>query len=182
MLENEDFILIAGPMYASKSKKLIDSVEDVLKNRQIFEAFKPSIDSRDGDFISSREYPNKKIQCRRISNPNEMLDSKADVLIVDEAQFFEEHDFRKFCEEAKKQHKKIVMAMLNRIADGSKWTNYKTAKEFCNRKIKLKARCNICQKPASYTARFATSNEAVQIEGEGVRYEPRCKEHFLAGI
>lgn len=178
-INNDDFIIIVGPMYASKSKKLIDFVENLKTTQKTFEAFKPSIDSRDGDFISSREYKDKRIECKKIDDPNNVLKSKSDVLIIDEAQFFDFDKFKEFCEKSKEEHRKVVIAMLDKDCFGKRWRNYELAKKMCNKKIKLKAKCSVCQEPASYTKRIGgISEDVVQIEGKDVRYEPRCREHF----
>lgn len=172
-MEKEEFILVSGPMMASKSKYLIDNYygKDI-------EAYKPDIDNRDGNFIKSRNYIDKKIPCTRVSKLAGIQVQKP-IVIIDEHQFFETEDLKNFVLKCKKEHKKIVLAGLDRLASGEYWTNYTEMKKLCDKEIKLKARCSVCNKPAEYTKMTAGDpTKAVQIEGEA-KYEPMCKEHYF---
>lgn len=174
-MENNEFILIVGPMCSSKSKYLIDNyygIEDV-------EAFSPTIDTRDA-VITSRAYSDKHIPCTKITQPTEMLKSKAKTIIADEYQFLGTPEtLTDTVIELKRQNKKIVFAGLDTKHDKTLWANYQAMRELCNREIQLRATCGVCGK---HTARFTKKltgsiGKSVEIEGEAT-YSPRCFFHM----
>lgn len=174
MLENE-FILIVGPMCSSKSKHLIDNYY----GKEDIEAFSPTIDTRDAT-ITSRTYSNKHILCTKITQPSEMLKSNKRTILLDEYQFLGTPEtLTDTVIELKKQGKNIVFAGLDLLATKEMWANYRAMREICDREIQLRAKCSVCNKPAMYTSLIAgNKNKAVQIEGEGVSYQPRCDRHW----
>lgn len=172
---NNEFTLVVGPMFAGKSKYLIENYYD----NQDVQAFSPTLDTRDAQ-ITSRAYPDKKIPCTKISRPSEMLESKANIIIADEYQFLGPvEELVDIIQTLKSQHKTIVMAGLDLLANGEEWSNYTVLKEICDKEIKLRAKCSKCKKPARFTAMISgNKDKKVQIEGEAT-YEPRCKEHYM---
>ncbi|HSQ97414.1 MAG TPA: hypothetical protein VLL98_01710 [Rickettsiales bacterium] len=169
--------LIASCMRASKSKIIIDRFYD---NEKEVDAFKPMVDTRDGDFIKSRAYSDEKtIPCLRVNNPEEMLKSTKPIIIIDEFQFFDADLLKDTVLNLKEQGKSIIIAGLDLLASGEEWPAYRAIKEISDVEIKPKARCQICEKPASFTSLVkGQKNKSVQVESEQTVYEPRCKEHF----
>ena len=176
IFKDSEFILITGPMFAGKSKTLIDLF---YQNKNI-EAFSPNIDTRTQDIIS-RDYKDKSIHCKKISNPLEITNSNADIIIVDEFQFLGPVELLvDAVNELKKQKKTIVMAGLDLLASGAEWQNYTRLKNICDNEIRVTAKCSKCEKPAKFTKIVrGDSKKSVQIESNEVKYEPRCYEHFI---
>ncbi len=171
-----EFVLITGPMFAGKSKTLIDLFyED--KN---IEAFSPNIDTRTQEIVS-RDYKDKSIRCKKISSPLEIINSKANIVVIDEFQFLGPVELLvDAVNELKKQRKTIIMAGLDLLANGAEWKNYTVLKELCDKEVKLTAKCSCCGKPAKFTKMISGDNKkSVQIESDEIKYEPRCKEHFI---
>lgn len=172
-MENEDFILVASCMFSGKSKYLIDNYygKDV-------EAYKPDIDTRDGNVIKSRAYDDKVIPCKRVSVLKDISPKKS-TIIIDEAQFFAPKDLKDFVIKCKKEHKKLVVAGLDLLASGKEWETYTEIKKMCDKEIKLTAKCNVCGKPATFTQMVSgDKTKAIQIEGNNIKYEARCLQHF----
>lgn len=170
--ENE-FVLVTGCMFAGKSKFLIENFH----NNPNVEAFSPSIDTRDTN-IKSRAYPEKNIPCTKVSTLKEINPTKKTVLI-DEFQFFSPEDLKDFVTKCKEQNRRLVMAGLDLLANKKEWASYTAVKDLCDKEIKLKAKCSKCGKPASFTSLINGKKDiSIQIEGEDVRYEPRCRSHY----
>ena len=82
-LTDGEFILIDGPMFAGKSKTLMD----LFYNKGInFDAFSSSLDTRSKEIIS-RDYPNKTIPCKKISNPMDITKSDSNIEIHQQLQY-----------------------------------------------------------------------------------------------
>ena len=128
-----EFVLITGPMFAGKSKTLIDLFyED--KN---IEAFSPNIDTRTQEIVS-RDYKDKSIRCKKISSPLEIINSKANIVVIDEFQFLGPVELLvDAVNELKKQRKTIIMAGLDLLANGAEWKNYTVLKELCDKEVKV---------------------------------------------
>ncbi len=167
-------ILFTGCMFSGKSLNLINRT---LQLNESYECFKPDIDSRDGDFIVSRD-SSIKLPARRIKNLSEILDSKAKVIVMDEIQFFDRDDFEKTILSLKKNNKIVLMSGLDRIASGEFWDTYKVAEELADEVIKLNAICDECGGVASYTKKISGADVAIEIESENVKYIPVCEKCF----
>ncbi len=174
-MENNEFILIVGPMTSGKSKFLIDNYY----GKEDIEAFSPTIDTRDA-VITSRAYSDKHIPCTKITQPSEMLKSNKRTILLDEYQFLGiPETLTDTVNELKRQGKTIVFAGLDLLATREMWANYQAMRELCDREIQLRAKCGVCGKPTRFTSLISgNKNKAVQIEGEGVSYQPRCDRHW----
>ena len=158
-------ILFTGCMFSGKSLNLINKTLQLNKS---YECFKPNIDSRDGDFVVSRD-SDVKLPAKRIKNLAEILDSKAEIIVLDEIQFFDQDSFEKTILDLKNTDKIVLMSGLDRIANGEFWDTYKVAEKLADEVIKLNAVCDECGGVASYTKKVSGSNVAIEIESENVR-------------
>ena len=172
-MEKEYFELIVGCMKAGKSKYLIDCFAE----NETVEAYKPSIDTRNPDFIVSRAYADKRIPCKQVSSLYNINPTKP-IVLVDEFQFFNVEELKDFVVKCKQRHHKLIMAGLDLLADGSEWSAYTELKPMADKIIKLRAKCSVCGKPAEFsTLTSGDKNKKIQIEGEAT-YERRCKNHY----
>ena len=172
-MEMCDFELIVGPMKSGKSKYLIDC----FAGNKTVEAYKPSIDTRNQDFIVSRAYVDKQIPCKQVSSLYNINPTQP-IVLVDEFQFFNIEELKDFVLKCKQRHHKLIMAGLDLLADGSEWSAYTELKPMANKITKLRAKCSVCGEPAEFSALISgDKNKKIQIEGEAT-YEPRCKNHF----
>lgn len=169
-----EFLLVTGPMFAGKSKYLIENYYD---NPDV-DAFSPLLDTRDAEIVS-RAYSDKKIPCTKVSTLKQ-AHPKKNIVLVDEYQFFSPEDLKDFVIKCEEEHKKIVMAGLDFLADKKEWAGYTAVKDLCTAEIKLKAKCSICKKPASFTSLInGKKGVSIQIESDNIKYEPRCEEHYI---
>lgn len=168
-----EFELIVGSMFAGKSKYLIDNYY----NNKNVAFYKSNIDTRDIGVIKSRDYT-KTIPCTQISSVKEINTDKS-IIVIDEYQFFKAQkaqELKDFVNKCKKEHKKIVMAGLDLLANGKEWLSYTEMKNLATKQIKLKARCSVCKQPASFT-KLVNGDENKEIQVHAL-YEPRCQKHF----
>lgn len=167
-------ILFTGCMFSGKSLNLINKT---LQLNESYECFKPDIDSRDGDFIVSRD-SDIKLPARRIKNLSEILNSKAKIVVMDEIQFFNRDSFEKTILDLKQMNKIVLMSGLDRIASGEFWDTYKVAEKLADEVIRLNAICDECGGVASYTKKISGADVDIEIESENVRYIAVCEKCF----
>ncbi|MBO4516744.1 hypothetical protein J5751_04940 [bacterium] len=179
-MEHNDFELVIGCMKAGKSKYLIDC----FVGNETIEAYKPSTDTRNPHFITSRAYEGyeeMKIPCKQVSSLHDVYPVQP-IVIVDEFQFFNAEELKDFVKRCKEEHRRLVLAGLDLLADGTEWSSYTAVKPMADKITKLRASCSICCKPAEYSQKI-TGEKGLQVEIEGeATYEPRCKEHYEFSI
>lgn len=175
MLKNGQIILFTGCMYSGKSLNLIKKTLELEKS---YECFKPSIDIRNGDFIVSRDATNMKLPAKRIENLEEVLESKAEIIVLDEIQFFNEENFASIIKKLKKKNRVVLMSGLDRIASGEFWKIYPIAESLADEVIKLTATCELCGGVATYSKKISGTNSDVEIENGDVKYIPVCEKCF----
>lgn len=167
---SEKITLIAGPMFAGKSDEIIELASQF----ESIEAFKPAIHTRDGETIRSRT--GREIPCHLVSDITEIKNSKAEAVIVDEFQFINVEQLKDVLDYVKKEKKTLIIAGLRKKDRVEYWPNYKLLKEKSDILIKLKARCEICGKPAkyTYTNQEDTPRAIARRAKFGTLREPRC--------
>lgn len=136
--------------------------------------FKPKIDNRysDDHIVSHNQ---RKLKSFVISDPNEILSmtENADVIGIDEAQFFDD-DLVNVCRTLAEQNKRVVVAGLDsdyRHQPFGPMPRLMIEAEYVD---KIWAICVVCGNPASYTQRKISAPEQVMI-GETEIYEARCR-------
>lgn len=182
--------VITGPMWASKSSRLLVEIErEETFRKGSTHVFKPWIDSRDGAQVKSHD---------GAAHPAEMIEGLGDIfgrayehgenVFVDEAQFLEGVD-------------ENLTALLLLSASGTSITFAGLDLDFRGRPFpamslllsvadsvrKKHARCAVdkCFRSARFTQRLrdgfpCVAGGTIQIGG-GESYEPRCKTHFVYG-
>jgi thymidine kinase len=162
-------------MYASKSLSLIKKTLGIGKT---YESFKPAVDTRNMDFIVSRGI-DEKLPARRVGNIAEVTKSSAEIIVLDEIQFFKNDGFEEAIIMLKNMGKTILMAGLDRIANGEYWPIYPLALKLSDEVVRLTAVCDICGGVASYTKKLYGSDAIVQIDGvDDVKFIPSCEQCF----
>jgi thymidine kinase len=162
-------------MFSGKSESLISLTPF---DESVYNAYKPKVDVRNGNFIVSRAC-NRKIPCRMIDNPEEILNSPTDTIIIDEAQFFSAEQLKNTVLELKVRNKKVIIGCLDLKATKEEWKTYTEIYSIATKIIRLEARCYVCGKPAKFTSLIqGQKGEDVQIESDNVVYQPTCEEHY----
>ena len=187
--------LFSGPMKSGKSLELL-KIADSLQND--FLAFKPKTDTRDINFIKSRNEKFHQMPCRMVSKAESMIiiweSNPVQTVFIDEIQLFDDsilavigfmkiNDVDIFAAGLDKDFRGEAFKL------GSNHNAFDLEIEF-DEVQKLLAICETCGKPAAFTQRLENGipsnykSELIAIEGAGnYSYESRCSIcHVVPGV
>ena len=169
--------VITGPMFGGKSLALINQIE-IYKNQYqpneiVF--IKSKIDTRDNEFIKSRD-SEKLYKCNMILNLNEIhkyVDKHTKLVVIDEAQFLQ-GNVSEILMLSIKNNIDFIIAGLNLTSEQQPFKMMSNILSIATDIIILKARCQICNKPAEYT----TTNDMNKTSAISINtlYYPICKD------
>ncbi|MCA9783796.1 MAG: thymidine kinase [Calditrichaeota bacterium] len=169
--------VICGSMYSGKTEELIRRIRLATIARKKVLVVKPEIDSRySRDRVVSHNQsslPSVVIK-RAIQIPEVCGD--ADVLGVDEAQFFDD-ELVAVCENLARAGTRVVVAGLDKDFRGRPFGPMPVLMSVAEYVTKQHAICVICGNPANFTQRKTLSREQVLL-GAGDVYEARCRTCF----
>ena len=171
--------VITGCMFSGKTEELIRRLRRAQIAKQTVKIFKPVIDARysDNSIVSHSEQSLPSIQIKDINEVRE-LSSDAQVIGIDEAQFFSE-DILTICEELADQGKRVIVAGLDQDYRGVPFEPMPQLLAIAEYITKSLAICVNCGNPADRTQRKTTSSERV-IVGAADIYEARCRKcHYI---
>ncbi|MCC5944698.1 MAG: thymidine kinase [Bernardetiaceae bacterium] len=169
--------VVCGSMFSGKTEELIRRVRRALIAKQEVSIFKPLIDTRyDKEKVVSHN--KNAVRSIPVNSAKDILihSHKAQVVAIDEAQFFDK-DLPDVCQILANQGKRVIVAGLDMDFEGKPfgWTPHLLAiAEFIT---KVHAICVKCGSIASYSYRLTASKERVLL-GEKEAYEPRCRQCF----
>ena len=169
--------VICGPMFSGKTEELIRRLVRAQYAKQRVSIFKPGTDNRySEDYIVSHNQ--RKIKSIIVNSSKKIYDfiENADVLGIDEAQFFD-HDIVDVCKEIAQAGKRVVIAGLEK--------DYMAEPFGCMPKLlvnaeyitKVNAICMKCGDPANFSQRISNEKNQVVV-GESDKYEARCRRCF----
>nr|XP_043610350.1 thymidine kinase a-like isoform X1 [Erigeron canadensis] len=176
--------VIVGPMFAGKTTTLLRRIQSESSNGRNVAVIKSSKDTRYGlDSIVTHD--GEKLPCwplEALSSFKERIGLEAyhklEVIGIDEAQFFD--DLHDFCiKAADHDGKTVIVAGL----DGDYLRRSFGVLDIipiAESITKLKARCELCGKPASFTLRKTEETERELVAGADV-YMPVCRTHYASG-
>lgn len=175
--------VICGPMFAGKTAELIHRLDKIKYAKQKALIFKPIIDTRDTNNIFSRHYKkadfNVEAPIITIKNSEEILthtDEIHKVIIIDEAQFFDEK-IVDVCLTLVQQKKHLIIAGLDKNFRVEPFGPMPKLLAIADQITKLTAACNVCGNHASLTQRITKSDNEILI-GDNDYYEARCYDHY----
>lgn len=175
--------LIIGPMFSGKSTHLINIIRRFKSINESILVVKHSYDKRynSGDsYISSHdEVKEDCISCYKLSEINEDNYNNASVIIIEEAQFFD--DLLEFTKHASDIDKKyIIVCGLNGDYMRRPFGNILDIMPLANKIEKLHAYCSICSDmtPADYTLRLNNNKDLILV-GNKDNYIPVCRKHYI---
>jgi len=180
-----EFIIFTGPMFGSKTTKLLAVVDRFrYQKRKVF-AFKPKMDDR----YSNTEivtHSGGKIEAVGISTGNEVisflqdLDEMPDVIAVDEA--FMIDDISEVLVYLFRGGITIVVSSLQLSATGKPFEEVRDMMPYATKIEICPAVCTISGDDAYYTHRKLETIDEIIVGGEEL-YEPRCwKYHSFFNI
>ncbi len=166
--------VICGNMFSGKTEELIRRLRRAKIARLNVKIFKPKIDTRyeEGNIVSHNQLKLESLAVKKINELNDLA-SDADVVGIDEAQFFDD-SIIEIAKDLSSKGKRVIIAGLDTDFKGEPFGPM--PKLMCEADFldKLQAICVQCGNPASYTQRLSKDNKQVVI-GETDIYEARCR-------
>jgi thymidine kinase len=166
--------VICGSMFSGKTEELIRRVRRAQIAKMDTIIFKPKVDDRySPEHIVSHNQ--MKLNSQIVETSDEILtkSQKAEVVAIDEAQFFDD-DIVEICKILAKQKKRIIVAGLDTDYRGKPFGPMPHLMCEADYVDKLRAICVKCGNPATYTQRTSKDSKRVVI-GETDIYEARCR-------
>jgi thymidine kinase len=175
--------VIAGCMFSGKSEELIRRLKRAQIARQKIQVFKPSIDTRYSE-IEVVSHNGEKITGIPVADSKELasrIDENADVIGIDEAQFFDE-GIVDVANDLANRGFRVILAGLDMDFRGEPFGPMPALLAIADDVQKLHAICTVCGDDAMYTQRLinghpASYNDPVIMIGASEKYEARCRKH-----
>lgn len=169
--------IITGSMFSGKTEELIRRLKRARIANQKVEVFKPKIDTR----YSSLEvisHDENSVQSIVIDKSEEILMhvGHADVIGIDEAQFFDKN-LTEVCNKIANQGVRVIVAGLDMDYLGKSFGPIPDLLASAEYITKVHAVCVRCGNLAQYTHR-KTSNSKRILLGEKDIYEPLCRKCY----
>ncbi|NDC29331.1 MAG: thymidine kinase [Bacteroidetes bacterium] len=173
--------VICGSMFSGKTEELIRRLNRAKIANQKVEIFKPALDTRydENDVVS---HNSNSISSTPVSASLNILlmANEADVIGVDEAQFFDD-ELVYVCEKLAEQGVRVVVAGLDMDYLGKPFGPMPKLMAIAEYVTKVHAICMVCGDLATHSFR-KTSNDALVMLGEKDTYEARCRHCFVEGM
>ena len=169
--------VICGSMFSGKTEELIRRLKRAEIAGQNIMIFKPKIDVRyDEEKVVSHD--KNSIPSTPVSYSEHILSlsKEAQVIAIDEAQFFD-NELPHVCRQLAQQGKRIIVAGLDMDYTGNPFGPIPSLMATADYVTKVHAICMSCGNPALYSHRKTNDNNLVQL-GEKEEYEPLCRACF----
>lgn len=173
--------VICGPMFAGKSEEFIRRLRraDIANLKTLI--FKPVLDTRADDEITSHN--GNRMKAIPLTDPNEILNfpdlATYDVIAIDEAQFFSA-DIVPVVRELVSMGKRVIVAGLDLDYRSEPFGPMPQILALADSITKLQAICVVCGEDACRSQRIINGNPARYSDplimiGSEESYQPRCK-------
>jgi len=180
--------VIAGCMFSGKSEELIRRLKRAQIARQKVQVFKPSIDTRYSEIevVSHNGEKITGIPVKDSAKLYSLIDKNADVIGIDEAQFFDD-GIVEVANKLADDGFRVILAGLDMDFRREPFGPMPQLLAIADDVQKLHAICTICGEDAMYTQRLingqpANYNDPVIMIGASEKYEARCrKHHYVPG-
>ena len=174
-----EMILYTGPMFSSKTTKLLMQADKRQYQKQNIMTFKARMDDRYTDSGEIVTHNFNKISALLVDSGEDIIEhvskhENVDCVIVDE--LFLISGAAEACIELFKKGYDVIAASIDLNFAGVPFEEVKEIMPYCTRIVKCKAVCPLCQKDARYTFRKATDTSEILVGGKDI-YEPRCQKH-----
>ena len=169
--------VICGSMFSGKTEELIRRLRRARIARQHVQIFKPALDVRysAANVVSHDE---NALASTPVHTAEQilLLATDADVVAIDEAQFFGT-ELVEVCQRLARSGKRVLVAGLDQDYLGRPFEPVPQLMAVAEHVTKLHAVCMVCGAPANHSQRLVASTERVVVGAQDV-YEPRCRRHF----
>ena len=180
--------VICGSMFSGKTEELIRRLRRSQIARQRIQVFKPAIDIRYAEkaIASHNGLQEQAIPVSGSQALLETVDRTADVIAIDEVQFFDD-GILEVCTYLADQGKRVICAGLDMDFRGQPFGPIPNILSLAERVDKLQAICVVCGMPASRTQRLiegkpAYFDDPIVLVGASEVYEARCRRHHEVPI
>lgn len=181
-----NFVLYTGPMFSSKTTKLLARIDRSKYQKKKTASFKPQADDRYSVTNQIVTHNDKYAQGCGVSCGEDMLEIVAanqpiDIVAVDE--LFMIPGGGAACIELFKKGYDVYVSSIDLDYMGNPFTEVMEIMPYCTQIIKCKAVCSVCQEDARYTARkiqnsLSNTKDDSNIQvGGSETYEARCQLH-----
>jgi thymidine kinase len=172
--------VITGGMFSGKSEELIRRLRRAEIARQRVQIFKPALDDRYGEnhIVSHSQMKLASVAVRNAGDLLAKVEDRAEVIGIDEAQFFET-DLVEVCNRLANQGRRVIVAGLDRDYRGEPFEPMPQLLCTAEYITKILAICMVCGAPASYSQRLTGGHDQIEVGAQG-QYEARCRYHFEA--
>lgn len=174
--------VITGPMYSGKTSELIRRINRAEIAEQKVKCFKPVIDDRYSEKkIGSHD--GSSVDALIVENSRQILshvNEKDDVVIVDEAQFFDGRLIGNL-QSLTNQGYRVVAAGTDQTFRGTPFHPVDGLMAVADEVDKLQAVCQVCGDDASMNQRLNRDGEPAHVEEDTIKigkqdiYEARCR-------
>jgi thymidine kinase len=166
--------VICGSMFSGKTEELIRRLKRARIANLKVEIFKPAIDVR-YDAVKIVSHDTNEIHSTPIDNSQKILlmAPEADVIGIDEAQFFDP-EIAQVCDELALRGQRVIVAGLDMDYLGNPFGQMPFIMAKADYVTKLHAICMQCGNIANYSYRKIPNEDQVMLGAKDV-YEPRCR-------
>jgi len=173
--------VVCGSMFSGKTEELIRRLRRARIARQRVEIFKPAVDTRYAEAFGEDavvSHDENAIPSQVVYAPEQilLLATEADVVGIDEAQFFDA-SLVAVCQRLARDGKRVIVAGLDQDYRGQPFEPVPQLMAVAEHVTKLHAVCMRCGAPANHSQRLVADGNRVLV-GEKEAYEPRCRRCF----
>lgn len=173
--------VITGSMFSGKTEELIRRITRAEIAGQEVEVFKPELDDRYSETeIGSHDGRSWEANVVNSQEPEGLLETEADVVAVDEGNFFGEELFD-ICQELADSGKRVIVSGIDQNFRGEPFRPIPELMAAAEYVEKLRAICAQCGKPATRNQRLidgepAHVDDKEVMVGADESYEARCRD------
>lgn len=184
-----ELVLYTGPMFSSKTTKLLMEADKRQYQKQKIVSFKSRMDDRYSVFGEIVTHNFNKLPAHLVATGDEVINkiveledvSDIDTVIIDE--LFLIDGGADACVKLFKKGYNVIIASIDLSFTGEPFEEVKNIMPYCTKIEKCTAVCTVCQSDARYTARKSQSSlsntkdeNQIQVGGSEL-YEARCQLH-----
>jgi thymidine kinase len=177
-----EFILYTGPMFSSKTTKLLMEADTRQYRKQKIISFKSRLDNRYSQVGEIVTHNFNKLPAFLVHTGDELINvlsknEEADVVLIDE--LFMINGVSDVCIELFKKGYTIIASSIDLSFQGEPFKEVQKIMPYCTKIVKCTAVCPVCGDDARYTFKKETeeNKDVIQIGGDEL-YEPRCQLHY----
>jgi len=169
--------VICGSMFSGKTEELIRRLRRARIARQETEVYKPTLEARysDDEVVSHDE---NTVSTTPVDTASQILlmTSRADLVGIDEAQFFDT-ELVDVCQQLANDGRRVIVTGLDTDYQAQPFDPIPQLMAVAEHVTKLHAVCVVCGAPANHSQRIVPGDERVLV-GATEAYEPRCRQCF----